>query len=373
MRDFINRVRSLRVLPALFHGTHADKLEVGDDGLLLTDFDHAASRGRYVYECEVDLQKGYDQPVFEDDNKVRIFDESRLNVLNRYDTHCPEPLDEDATRRMLLEFTPNPGSHVCLVTGKLARAGLERVMHAIAPEDFTYEIRALDIAVAAWLNIDLIRDGIGPLDGVDLIMLPGKVTGDEGDLARELGVPVQRGPTCYSELPEFLERAGVELTNDVVKPKVVFIGAAGAIYGQEIASTYEIPYIRAADLVRDGVLDDDETAILAVEFVKRGEPVPHFYMAELVRARLITAPNGFVLDGYPATVRDVEWLATMTQRVDAVVALTTDTGELIDHYAESPALVLIDPSSSMARSDLFTKLEAMFQRCVSSNIEQVSA
>jgi adenylate kinase len=400
MRDIINRLRPLRS-QILFHGSdrETDHIELGEKGALFSDFDTAAARGRFVCECEVSIDEARDE--FEG-KSVRIWDESRIRVLNRFDTHCAEPLDEDALMtQMLMEFRPDAGSHVVMVTGKLAHNGLQRVMKALNPEEFTYEIRVLDKAVAAWFDVDFVAAEIGDLDGVDLVLLPGKTMGDEDELEGRIGVKVIRGTNCYSELPTFFEMAGVEVTSDdIVRPRILLLGRPGSgksTYGGDLASTYEIPHISTGDLLRSGIEEGDPAAVTAKDHMERGELIPHYLMAELVRARLALpdTKNGYVLDGYPRTLRDVEWLVDMNVKPDAVVSLLVSekeaekrllkrgrTGEdyvvigkrlaefeeetqpVVDHYREFPGFIEVDTEQGDVLSELYTRLETMFQKCL---------
>lgn len=403
MRDIIDRIKPLKA-QTLFHGSsvEATDLEIGSSGMLFGNFDYAMSQGRFVYECEIDLSGGYhDRPEYEG-GALRIWDAKRVTVKDCYDTHCAEPLDEDAAlSQMLMEFRPDAGSHVVMVTGTLARAGLTRVMEALQPDEFTYEIRVLDKAVAAWFDMDFIADNIGELDGVDIVLLPGKTSGEEAELERRLGVKVIRGTNCYSELPTFFEMAGIEVTSDdIVRPKIILLGKPGSgksTYGGDLSSTYEIPHISSGDLIRSGIEEGDPTAEMATEYMARGELIPHYLMAELIRSRLAMpdTKNGYVLDGFPRTLRDIEAMSDMGIRPDAVVHLMvsdeeakvrltkrgrtgedyvrigkrlaefeTETQPVVDHFRDQPSYIEVSTEDGDVLSELYTRLETMFQQCL---------
>jgi adenylate kinase len=408
MRDILNRLRPLKV-QTLFHGSprELDRIEIGEQGAIFSDFDTAAAHGRYVHECEVDLSEGHDQPSYEGRN-IRIWNPNRVRLVESFDSHCDLALEEDAhMSSILMEFRPEHGSHVLMVTGKLARAGLQRVMTALNPNEFTYELRVLDKAVAAWFDMDFIAEQIGDLDGVDIVLLPGKtMVGErlktEDDLSAHLGVKAVRGTNCYSELPTFFEMAGIEVSSDdIVRPKIVMLGRPGSgktTYGAELAKTYEIPHVSIGDVIRAGVEEGDETAIECAQHLADGELVPHNVMAELVRGRILMPDmkNGFVLDGYPRIARDIQWLSDMGVKPDAVVHLLCDEEEakrrltkrgsrnfvqtgmrigqyeeetlpVVNHYRELPGFVEIDTGGGDVLSELYTSLEGMFQKCLTPN------
>lgn len=363
MRKFMESVSRLQK-PVLFFSHKEELDEISWPTVTLTNFDSAAMGGRFVYECEVDTAN------IQVEGQSVIAPTEAVSVLHVYDTHCPDELIEAEIVRTLREFRPEPGAHVALVTGKLARTGLARVMKAIAPEDFTYELRVLDIAVAAWLTTEKIADEFGDISGIDLVMLPGKVQGDEDELGTALGVPVIRGPACYSELPSFLEASGVEIeATGNLKPKITLFGNEAVEFGKMLAGTYEVPFVDAEKVVMSDADEGDETAILAMQYVERGEEIPHYLMAEIVRSRLIMPDvvNGFVLVNYPRIPRDAEWLVDMKIKPDAWVNLVSEYStatDIVEYYRDYPGFISINVDEKDAASDLYTKLEEMFQACV---------
>jgi hypothetical protein len=270
-------------------------------------------------------------------------------------------------RRPVDEARPAAGTRVLMVTGKLAEQGLRRVMAAIAPDDFTYEIRPLDIQVAAWLTADQVIQGVGDVTDFDLLIIPGKVQGDEEDMQRELGITVVRGPGCYSELPEFLEAVGLELDADVtVRPRLAVIGSTSEDVAQFLRSTYEIPLITLADLERDGAeqgIDPDRIAL-------------HNVMAELVRSRLVEiAPGrGYVLTGYPRTARDLVWLDSMRARPDAIIACGETGSDLSAALRERSGYIQIsaDLPTRDQQVQAYAAVEQLMATCIARDPEGAS-
>jgi hypothetical protein len=262
-------------------------------------------------------------------------------------------------RREVDEARPAAGTNILMITGKLAEQGLRRVMAAIDPDDFTYEIRALDIQVAAWLTTDLIIDGLGPIDGFDLMIIPGKVQGDADDIERELGIEVVRGPDCYSELPEFLEAVGLELDADVTpRPRIAVLGDDSEAVARFLKSTYEISEITLGDLIRDGEAQGfDADRIMS-----------HNVMAELVRSRLvgIVPGKGYLLTGYPRTARDLGWLDSMRTRPDAIITCGETDGGLASALGTRSGHISIgsDLPSRDQQVQAYTAIEQLLSACV---------
>lgn len=389
MRQHIDSIAFLNGFRGIFfHGSPDDLVIDQENGTLFTDQYAAGRQGRNVYECRIILERplrvremdgiphdlvsmlhaeGYDGYILETDKgrQIVVIDPDAVEVLQAHEMACDEVLDEDG-EDILREFRPEAGQHIVMVTGKLAQTGLRRVLEALGPDDFTYEIRAFDIAVAAWISTDLIRDTIGDLDEADLLLIPGKVTGDEQELARALSRTVLRGPNCYSELPTFFERQGIEQVepDGIVKPKIIMLGSAAVPYGGELAKTYEIPHLTIAALLSQ----DDPVAEMARDAQAKGEEIKHNWLAEIVRARLMEPDcrNGFMLDGYPRILRDTQWLVDMNVHADAIILMgRPEDAEVADFYRDQPGFMEIDMSDpANVRSDLYTRVEAMLQQCV---------
>lgn len=304
----------------------------------------------------------------------------------------------------LAEWRPESGMHVVMITGKLARKGLERIMNAINPEDFTYEIRVFDIAVAAWIDNPMVVDQIGDLSGVDVVLTPGKLIGDENELSKQLGVKVMRGPGCYSELPVFLEVENFEDINsdDIVRPKLIVLGKPGSgksTFARTLAKTYEVPYLTISNMLQTAVSDQEPVGDIAKEFLTKGETIPPNIMASLANNRLLDddASKGFVMEGYPATARDLQWMRDLKLEFDAVVyfdvsddkaklrllsqrdcgdaidnqaELFKDTQEIVDQYQDAAWFIRVDTEDRTEReivADMLTQIETMMQQCIKPN------
>ena len=97
---------------------------------------------------------------------------------------------------------------VLFVTGKLA-APLLRDTMARAKPGFAYEIAVLKISVAALLTPEWIARHLRVPEGVDLVLLPGRIQGDPAVLQQKLGIPVEKGPKDLREIPGYFGLAAV--------------------------------------------------------------------------------------------------------------------------------------------------------------------
>jgi dihydropteroate synthase-like protein len=94
--------------------------------------------------------------------------------------------------------------HVLFVTGKLAEPSLRRLLAELAPRaEFDYTVAVLPITVAALATASWIATHLTVSPGFDRVLLPGLCAGELEPLARQFGVPVERGPKDLRDLPEF--------------------------------------------------------------------------------------------------------------------------------------------------------------------------
>ena len=109
-------------------------------------------------------------------------------------------------------------NNILFITGKLAEKNLKKILDCIENKEFTYEIRNLNINVAALLTTDMIYRRIGSVDSFSKIILPGKVRGDVDELAKKLKIEIERGPEELKDLPVMF--GGNPLKHDLSKYEV---------------------------------------------------------------------------------------------------------------------------------------------------------
>lgn len=97
---------------------------------------------------------------------------------------------------------------VAFVTGRLAKARLEKIAATLPLERYEPVILDAGVKVAALMTEEIIRRRVKIPDGVSRIVLPGRCRADLDELARHFGVPVERGPDEIVDLPAYLGLAG---------------------------------------------------------------------------------------------------------------------------------------------------------------------
>lgn len=121
--------------------------------------------------------------------------------------------------------------------------------------------------------------------------------------------------------------------------RLLIMGPPGSGKGTQavhLARRFDIPAISTGDIFRTNVTQGTPLGRIAREYMDAGEYVPDQVTNEMVRDRLGQADctPGFLLDGYPRTLQQVDELdavlETQGTRLDAVVELVVDPDVLVD-------------------------------------------
>lgn len=101
---------------------------------------------------------------------------------------------------------------------------------------------------------------------------------------------------------------------------VILLGPPGAGKGTQaklVAERYGIPQIGTGDLLRENRARGTELGKRSAAIMDRGELVPDELVSDMVAARLREkdCARGFILDGFPRTVNQAEWLDHLLARM----------------------------------------------------------
>lgn len=120
--------------------------------------------------------------------------------------------------------------------------------------------------------------------------------------------------------------------------RMLIIGPPGSGKGtqaERISERLGVVAISTGDIFRAHVKGGTPLGVEATRYMDAGDFVPDSVTNEMVRNRLSQddAGNGFVLDGYPRTVAQVDYLDGILtageQELGVVLQLTADDGELV--------------------------------------------
>jgi len=128
--------------------------------------------------------------------------------------------------------------------------------------------------------------------------------------------------------------------------RVVLMGPPGAGKGTQavvVAERLGIPHVSTGDIFRANVSQGTPLGVEAKRYMDAGEYVPDSVTNSMVRDRLAQsdAAPGFLLDGYPRTVAQVDELAGMLAEhgtsLDHVIELTVDVDEVVGRLLKRAA------------------------------------
>jgi adenylate kinase len=102
-------------------------------------------------------------------------------------------------------------------------------------------------------------------------------------------------------------------SNDFLPGPVLLLGAPGVGKGTQakrLMDEFSVPQISTGDLLREHRKNHTPLGMLADELMSKGQLVPDDLVNQMVAARL-TEPDtqhGYILDGFPRTLNQAEWL-----------------------------------------------------------------
>jgi adenylate kinase len=95
--------------------------------------------------------------------------------------------------------------------------------------------------------------------------------------------------------------------------RLVLLGPPGAGKGTQatrIVDRFAIPQLSTGDMLREAVAEGTASGLRVKHIMDRGELVPDDVVVSVIAGRIdhSDAANGFILDGFPRTVNQAEWL-----------------------------------------------------------------
>lgn len=120
--------------------------------------------------------------------------------------------------------------------------------------------------------------------------------------------------------------------------RLLIMGPPGAGKGTQaelVAEYFGVPAISTGNIFRANVSENTPLGVEAKRYLDAGEYVPDSITNNMVRDRLSQpdAANGFLLDGYPRTLAQVEFLDSVLEEQNAplehVIELVVDEDEIV--------------------------------------------
>lgn len=235
------------------------------------------------------------------------------------------------------------------LTGRLAQAGLQRVLDSIQPPAFSHEVREIGLQVAGLMTTDMVKRRVaapivsaasdaGPERPADRLMLPGRCRGDVEDLTAHYGIPVERGPEEMKDIPRHFNRAAKAIELNEYET---------AIFAEIVDAprlSVEAIVARAHELKRDGADVIDLGCLPATPFA---------HLEDSVRA-LKAAGFSVSVD----SMQPEELLRGGRAGADYLLSLKLDTLWIADEVDAVPVLIPREPSDEQSLFDAIAAMQA---------------
>ncbi len=120
---------------------------------------------------------------------------------------------------------------------------------------------------------------------------------------------------------------------------IVLLGAPGSGKGtqaQEICRMLGVPQVSTGDIIRSAIREQTALGLEFTSYANSGALVPDDLVNRLVKGRLAQCDcaRGFLLDGYPRTLAQAEWLdaalVATGRRIDRVLSFDVDEAAILE-------------------------------------------
>lgn len=111
-------------------------------------------------------------------------------------------------------------------------------------------------------------------------------------------------------------------------------GAGKGTYASRLGSKLKIAKISTGDVFREEIKRDTGLAMKVADYLNKGELVPDGIVVEVLKERIIRpeSKKGFILDGYPRTLRQAKALDKMA-KIDAIIRLMVPEWVIIERLS----------------------------------------
>ena len=104
--------------------------------------------------------------------------------------------------------------------------------------------------------------------------------------------------------------------------KIIFLGAPGAGKGTQAAAVSRelgIPTISTGNMIREAISNGTPVGLMAKDIIAKGQLLDDEIVCGIVKEKLATVQDGYILDGFPRTIAQADALAAMGEDIDVVI------------------------------------------------------
>lgn len=117
--------------------------------------------------------------------------------------------------------------------------------------------------------------------------------------------------------------------------KLIIFGPPGSgkgTYSSRLEKILGIKHIATGDIFREEVEKESELGKKVKGYLEKGQLVPDEIVNEVIRVKIEESEKGFILDGYPRTLPQAEFLLSLT-RIDAVIRLVVPEWVIVERLS----------------------------------------
>lgn len=120
--------------------------------------------------------------------------------------------------------------------------------------------------------------------------------------------------------------------------KIIFLGAPGAGKGTQaelVSKKLGIPTISTGVILREAIKNKTPLGVSAQSYIEKGQLVSDELVIDILKERLDKADckDGYILDGFPRTIKQAEALDEMNITIDKVVNIYVADDKIIERLA----------------------------------------
>ncbi len=118
--------------------------------------------------------------------------------------------------------------------------------------------------------------------------------------------------------------------------KIIFLGAPGAGKGTQAAAVSRelgIPTISTGNMIREAIANGTPVGLMAKDIIAKGQLLDDEIVCGIVKEKLATVQNGYILDGFPRTIAQADALEAMGEEIDVVINMFVDEEVIVERSA----------------------------------------
>lgn len=120
--------------------------------------------------------------------------------------------------------------------------------------------------------------------------------------------------------------------------RLILLAAPGAGKGTQaeiLSEHFNIPTISTGAILRKNIKEETKLGKIAAEYINDGNLIPDSVMIDVMTDRLAEddCKNGFILDGFPRTLAQVDSIENSTIEIDKVLSLHVDDEVIVERLS----------------------------------------